>query len=303
MEMLTRFQEQRLLLGALERQKLICDDQALAKAIADVGQLRNISQGEILIEEGTADNGIFLVIYGAFSVLVKGKKVAVRGVCDHLGEMAAIDPSQPRTSTVVADEDSVVFCFQEPDFSKLSEEHPVLWKNLAIELSKRLIQRNDRIDPANSQISIFIVSSVEALPIAQEIQSILSHDSFSITVWTDGVFRASSYPIESLENALDQSDFAIVIAQPDDEASVRGADFKTPRDNVNFELGLAIGRLKDCKRVFLLEPRGEAVKLPSDLLGLITIRYQNGDESRLPSLLAPACHEIRKNVKQLGIRE
>ncbi len=60
------------------------------------------------------------------------------------------------------------------------------------------------------------MSSTEALHIAREVQSHFEHDSFSVVIWEDGVFKASSYAIESLEKALDDSDFAIAIAQPDD---------------------------------------------------------------------------------------
>ena len=61
-------------------------------------------------------------------------------------------------------------------------------------------------------------------------------------MWTDGVFRASWYPVESLEAQIDQSDFAIAIVQPDDITIKRGVEVATARDNVIFELGLFIGR-------------------------------------------------------------
>ncbi|MEX3901302.1 MULTISPECIES: TIR domain-containing protein [Paraburkholderia] len=44
-------------------------------------------------------------------------------------------------------------------------------------------------------------------------------------------------------------------------ASLNG---RRPRDNVVFELGLSMGRLGR-KRGILMEPRGEGVKLPSDM--------------------------------------
>lgn len=145
------------------------------------------------------------------------------------------------------------------------------------------------------------MSSVEALPIAQVIQNHFAHDSFIVTVWTNGVFRVSNYNIESLEKVLDDSDFAVAIAQPDDLTTVRGKEKHTPRDNVVFELGMFIGRLGR-RRTFLLEPRGEEVKLPTDLAGIQTLGYRYGHKNDLPSLLAPTCNEIRNAIQELGPR-
>ena len=139
---------------------------------------------------------------------------------------------------------------------------------------------------AREKIRVFIISSTEALHIAREIQSQFEHDKFFVDLWTDGVFRASNYAIESLEQAVGDSDFAIAIAQPDDLTSSRGQIGLSPRDNVIFELGFFIGRLGR-KRTFLLEPRGEEVKLPTDLAGLTMIGYRYGDSKSLPSLLGP----------------
>ena len=161
------------------------------------------------------------------------------------------------------------------------------------------------VHPLRERIRVFIISSAEALTIAREVQSHLQNDfpndNFSIVVWTDGVFKASSYAIESLERVVDDSDFAIAIAQPDDLTEIGGEKKPTARDNVIFELGLFIGRLGR-QRALLLEPRYEKVKLPSDLSGLTTIRYQYGEPKDLPSLLASACYEIRKIIIELGPR-
>ena len=57
--------------------------------------------------------------------------------------------------------------------------------------------------------------------------------------------------MESLERELDQSDFAIAIAQPDDLTESRGEAKPTPRDNVIFELGFFMGRLDGTVRCCL----------------------------------------------------
>ena len=119
-------------------------------------------------------------------------------------------------------------------------------------------------------------------------------------IWTDGVFRASKYPIESLEEQLDESDFAIAIAQPDDTVKTsRGKKKNAPRDNVIFELGLFVGRLGRLRSI-LLEPRGEEVNLPSDLSGLTTIGYRTDRD--WASNVSVACSRLREVFKELGPR-
>jgi predicted nucleotide-binding protein len=189
----------------------------------------------------------------------------------------------------------------EPQLPAIGQRHGAIWRSLARELVRRLAQRNLFVPPPRQHIRLFILSSSEALPLAHEVQNSFAHDNFSVVIWSDGSFKASAYPIESLEQAVDASDFALTIAQPDDFTTSRGHTTSVPRDHVIFELGLFIGRLGR-KRTFLLEPRGDHVKLPSDLSGLITIPYRPGEPHELPSRLGPACHHIRKIINELGPR-
>lgn len=292
----------RLLISALQAQKIFTGISEAATSFADKVEVIEVYEGENLITEGSTDNQIFFILTGSFSILVKGKQIAIRSSNDHVGEIAAIDPTQHRTASVMALQDSVVCRLGEPALADLAHQYPNIWRNLGIELAKRLAQRNQLVSAVNEVIRVFVISSVEALPIAQEIQSIMSHDQgILMTIWTDGIFKASHYAIEALEAALDESDFAIAIAQPDDNAETRGTERKVPRDNVIFELGFFMGRLGR-KRAILLEPRGEEVNLPSDLSGLTAIGYKSGPSKDLPALLAPACHSLRKIINELGPR-
>jgi CRP/FNR family transcriptional regulator, cyclic AMP receptor protein len=291
----------RLLIDALKTQKMIAGNAALAEELVGLVEVIEVQAGETIIRQGASDNDIFFILTGSFSIVVNGKVVAKRNAHDHVGEMAAIEPSQARTATVVADEDSVICKLSEAQLADVGQRYGDIWRFFAKELVRRLAQRNAFINPTREKIRVFIISSTEALHIAREIQSQFEHDNFSVELWTDGVFRASNYAIESLEQAVGDSDFAIAIAQPDDLTSSRGQIGFAPRDNVIFELGFFIGRLGR-KRTFLLEPRGEEVKLPTDLAGLTTIVYRYGDSKTLPSLLGPTCHRMRKIINELGPR-
>ncbi len=219
--------------------------------------------------------------------------------------MAAIQPSQPWSAGVVASTTCVVCRISNSSFIAIANAYPEMWRTIARELARRLEQRNHLVASTHDKTRVFIISSAEALPIARAIQNAFEYDPFHVTVWTDGVFRASWYPVESLEQQLDSSDFAIAIASPDDVVESRGRSAVTARDNVIFELGLFIGRIGR-KRSFLLEPRGDEAKLPSDLTGITTIPYRPATGQNIgPSsfgLQQDAGHHQRSRAKQLSNR-
>jgi predicted nucleotide-binding protein len=287
----------RNLIEALRNQKIVAGDAGLAEQIADLGILSEVGPGTTIIEQGAEDTDIYLIIVGAFDVIVNGRKVNRRFANDHVGEMAAIQPTQRRSATLVSTEKSVLCKLTEQQLTELGRQYSDIWRLIAKELARRLEQRNVHVTATHDKIRIFIISSAEALEIARTIQNAFEYD-FTVVVWTDGVFRASWYPIESLERQLDQSDFAIAVAQPDDITLSRGGSSPTARDNVIFELGLFIGRIGR-QRSFLVEPRGEEVKLPSDLSGITALPYRY-DPANLAASLGPACNRIRAIIKDLG---
>jgi CRP/FNR family transcriptional regulator, cyclic AMP receptor protein len=288
----------RVLVDVLREQKLVGGSETLADEIARVGELRDVERDTVLIDQNGEDTDCFLILSGTFTILVNGKKVATRGPTDHVGEMAAIQPSQRRSATVVAAEPAVVLRLTEPQLSALGQKYPNVYRAIAKELARRLMQRNLLMTALREKIRVFIISSVEALPIARAVQNALEHDPFTVVIWTDGVFRASQYPVESLERELDQSDFAIAIAQPDDQTESREQTKPTPRDNVIFELGFFMGRIGR-HRSLLLEPRGDEVKLPSDLTGITAIAYKY-DRSNVAAAMGPACNRVRDIINDLG---
>jgi predicted nucleotide-binding protein len=289
----------RVLIDALRDQTIVGGNEALANEIATAGELLDIRGGTALMEQGGDDNDIYLILAGSFKIVINGRDVATRGPNKCVGEMAAVQPTQRRSAAVISAEDSVVCKLTEPQLADLGTRHPEIFRQLAKEMARRLLQRNALVSATHDKIRVFIVSSVEALSIARAIQNAFEHDPFTVTVWTDGVFRVANYAIESLEQQLDQSDFAIAIAQPDDLTESRGESKPSPRDNVIFELGFFMGRLGR-HRALLLEPRGEEVKLPSDLAGLTTVPYKYGDGRDLPAAMGPACNRIREIIQELG---
>jgi CRP/FNR family transcriptional regulator, cyclic AMP receptor protein len=300
--MLDRFigdKGRRILIDTLLSQKFVAGNSALAEELAGSIGLLEIEPGQILIEQDTDGNEVFLILAGRFDVIVNGRTVGRRGPNDHIGEMAAIEPTQRRAATIVAADKAIVGKLTEPAFHSLATKYPTIYRYVARELARRLQQRNVLIGEYREKIRVFIISSAEALPIARAVQNALQHDPFTTVIWTDGVFRVANYTLQSLEDEVDKSDFAIAIAHTDDLTLMRGQNWPTPRDNVIFELGLFMGRLGR-SRAILMEPREDKVKLPSDLSGITTISYRFGDGPDAAALIAPACNQLRDYIETLG---
>ena len=286
------------LLDALLGQKLVHGESDVAQAIADVVDLRDVAEGITIIEQGKPEDDVFLILSGAFMIVINGREWRRRESGDHVGEMAAIEPSLPRSASVIATEPSTVATMTRDQFLEIAGKHPQIWRRIAKELARRLNQRNANLRPPNHTPRLFVASSSESLPIAEALKVTFLGDPFELSLWTD-IFTPSGYPLDSLDDALMQSDFAIVIAAADDVVTSRRKRRAAPRDNVTFELGLAIGKLSR-KRVFLLEPASAHVRLASDVLGLTTVRYA-WDPSGDPTVqLKSAAEEIRERVLDLG---
>ena len=289
------------LIDALKRQEFVAGNATLADALIMRGELIEYQNGDKIITEGEEDNDIYLLLTGSVAVVVKGNNINTRKAGQHVGEMAAIEPSLKRSATLVALDTVVALKLKSADFNAIGEEFPQIWLPIARELCRRLFQRNDLIRPPNEYPKLFIISSAEALEVAREIQAQLEHDVFS-TIWDQGVFFVGGYPLEALEGAVNESDFAVAVAQPDDIIESRGGRYVTLRDNVLFELGIFLGRLTRY-RAILAHPRVKGLRLPSDLHGLTLLSYEIGSPSELPARLGPACNQIRKLVKNLGVRK
>jgi predicted nucleotide-binding protein/phosphoglycolate phosphatase-like HAD superfamily hydrolase len=143
---------------------------------------------------------------------------------------------------------------------------------------------------------IFIGSSTEALSLARVVELHLS-ESCDTTLWRNGVFGLSRSAMESLEKALDDHEFALLILTPDDKVTSRGKKSSRPRDNTLFELGLFVGRLGRDRTFIVCDPK--VTKIPSDLLGITVAPFDWQRAERLDdvrSALSPACTEVLQAI-------
>jgi predicted nucleotide-binding protein len=282
-------------------QILIRGEKDVAEEFKKLLELKEFKDGDTLIRQGAADNNIYFILSGAFSVLVNGRPVASRIAGQHVGEMALIDPTARRSASVIATESSVVASISENGFSNVANKYPQIWRRISVELSNRLKQRNRFVIPPRNQPVVFLGSSSENLDIAREIQNSFSHDSFVVKIWSSGVFQVSSTPIESLVKTVSESDFGVIILNPDDKIISRDKEMLGPRDNVVFELGLFIGHLGR-ERTILVIPRAKDIKIPTDLLGVTPLEYSEGPPDTLVSRMGPVSNELRKIINDMGPR-
>ena len=129
------------LIDALISQPLI-RDKDLAAVVEPYLKLDEIFAGTTLIKQGASDTDLFLILSGALSIAIDGRIVARKKAGEHVGEIAVVDPRTPRSASVTATSDSVVARIAEPDFSRLADMYPRLWRRIALELASRLRNGN-----------------------------------------------------------------------------------------------------------------------------------------------------------------
>jgi len=289
----------RRLAEAVAEQRFVQGNGELARLIAEQAVVRSVAKDEVIIRQDADDHQVFLILSGAFLIRASGRDLATRLPGNTVGEMAAILPTQRRSADVIALEPSDVAILEEEQLTALGNQFPDIWRFLAKELARRLLERNRMLSAPRNQIRVFIISSTESIEVARAVQNAFEHDPFFCQPWSEGVFKVANYPIENLERELDQSDFAIAVCSPDDLTSSRGNEQVSPRDNVIFELGFFMGRLGR-HRTFLLEPQGEHIKLPSDVKGLQTVPYRYAPQPDMAAAVAPACNKLRNAIRELG---
>ena len=124
-------------------------------------------------------------------------------------------------------------------------------------------------------------------------------DVAQVEPWTTS-FNPGTTTLERLVELSREVDFAAFLFAQDDwtaqspqEYPSPGSGQASPRDNVVFEAGLFGGTL-GMRRTFILHANG--AKLPSDLLGLTSIRY----EATTPTAVKVINQKLRKAIENEG---
>ena len=291
----------RRLTGAVRAQSLVAHDPEIARSLVKIGELVHLDDQDELVRQQDPNNDIFLILRGAIKIEVNGRLIATRNAGTHVGELALVDPLQVRSATLVAEGPTVVFRIPEHKFSRVATRHPDLWRRIAVEIAKRLRERNRFLSPPHSQPMLFIGSSAEGRSVVDAMSKVMRRWQLVLRPWTDGVFEASGTTIESLIIVSNEADFAALVLTADDARIARGKKGRVPRDNIVFELGLFMGSLGR-ERVFILKPMNVDIQIPSDLLGVTWLKYRGDGPGTMEEKLRPTCQHIQNRIKKLGAK-
>ncbi len=255
-----------------------------------------------------ADRGILLsVLAGKVGLSVKGKFLYPRQRNVTVGEASAVNPLMTRAATVTAMERTVALKVSPAVLDKVAMAQPRVYRLIAAELASRLQQRNSLIRAPNARPRVFFISSAESLSVAKALRHGLKYTEADSLIWSDeDIFPPGMYPLEVLENEVNQADFGVAIAHPDDIVRSRKSESAAPRDNVIFELGFFMSRLGRKRTILLVPKMGEDLKLPSDFKGLTPIMYTplTGKAGEVPGqVLGNTIYELEQKIVQLGCRE
>ncbi len=123
--------------------------------VLSIVRTERAAEGEMIIEEGTEGDRLFVMLRGKADVLKGGVVVAGMGSGQHFGEMALID-NAPRSATVRASRSSTLLSIDRDNFYGLMRKDPVLavkllWSFLQV-LTGRLRVANEELTDVKSGI-------------------------------------------------------------------------------------------------------------------------------------------------------
>ena len=105
----------------------------------DLGRVASIivvsfaDAGDTIIREGDGGESLFIVVQGGVEVLRAGEKLSELGVGDFFGELAALAPS-PRTATVKARSETILFRVSGAELYELFDEYPEIMRSVLMGL-------------------------------------------------------------------------------------------------------------------------------------------------------------------------
>jgi CRP/FNR family transcriptional regulator, cyclic AMP receptor protein len=108
-------------------------------ALARVSEDLEVESGTVLCREGEIGQEFFVIVDGKVKVTRKGRRVAIRGGGDFVGEIALLEEI-PRTATVTADTPVRLFVLTRKDFRHLLDENPGVERKVLLALARRLAE-------------------------------------------------------------------------------------------------------------------------------------------------------------------
>ena len=109
----------------------------LAEMFAEEAEKFHLMSHEILFSEGEAADVMYLLLAGRADLLVRGQTIESAGPGDVVGELALIEPDQPRPASVRAVTDCELIRIDQPRFEHIVAQQP----QFAVELMRIMATR------------------------------------------------------------------------------------------------------------------------------------------------------------------
>jgi CRP/FNR family transcriptional regulator, cyclic AMP receptor protein len=113
--------------------------------LARVSEDVELEAGKTLVKEGDVGHEFFVIVEGEVRITRKGRRLAIRGSGDFVGEIALLEDI-PRTATVTAETPVRCFVLTRRDFRHLLNENPAIERKVLRALARRVVQLSK--DPA-----------------------------------------------------------------------------------------------------------------------------------------------------------
>jgi serine/threonine protein phosphatase PrpC len=94
--------------------------------VVNVTQVREYAAGEEMIKEGTPGDEMFVLLRGKIRLHKNNAFITHLAPGAHMGEMALVDPRQPRSASATAEERSRVLILRRRDFYEIIRKEPQL---------------------------------------------------------------------------------------------------------------------------------------------------------------------------------
>ena len=107
--------------------------------LARVSEDLEVEPGTVLCKEGETGQQFFVIVDGKVKVTRKGRRIAVRGDGDFVGEIALLEDI-PRTATVTAETPLRLFVLTRKDFRHLLDTSPRVEGKVMRALARRLAE-------------------------------------------------------------------------------------------------------------------------------------------------------------------
>lgn len=125
-------------------------DTSILEDVAKILGVRFYKRGDTIFYEGDSGAALYIVVSGKVKIVKlsedgREKILAILGAGDYFGEMAIIE-QEPRSATVIAQDDTEVFVLYQRDFQHLIKTTPKIMLNIVKTLCNRLRLANQQIE-------------------------------------------------------------------------------------------------------------------------------------------------------------